>query len=80
MVKKFRQPATTQEAILTAFQEEHWVRCIDDPLRPRENVEARERLHATIKRLNQKQLHRLIVFKGDGTGQRVLWEWYTEEH
>ena len=32
----------------------------------------------TIKCLNQNQAAALICFRGDGTGQRVLWELVTE--
>ena len=32
LVKEFLVPAGNQELILTAFQEQEWSRCIDDPL------------------------------------------------
>ncbi len=75
LVKSFRQPAPAQETILAAFQEEGWPLSIDDPLPPKRGVDSRERLHDTIKRLNQHHRHRLILFAGDGTGERVRWQW-----
>lgn len=73
-VKRFRTPAVNQETILMAFEEEEWIARIDDPLRPLAEIDPRRRLHDAIKCLNRRQLHRLIVFRGDGTGQGVLWE------
>jgi hypothetical protein len=75
LVKKYRQRAPSQERILSAFQEEGWPRSVDDPLPPQPNTDARERLHATIQRLNHAQVHRLIVFAGDGSGERIVWNW-----
>ncbi len=77
LVKKFRQPARAQELILAAFEEEGWPANIDDPLPPKPDVDCRQRVHDTIKRLNQEQKNRLILFSGDGTGSRVLWQWLT---
>jgi hypothetical protein len=74
IVKRFRLPAANQEAVLSAFQEEGWPHRIDDPLQPCGDLSAKERLHFTIKRLNQHQRQRLIRFSGDGTGEGVCWE------
>jgi hypothetical protein len=73
LVKRFREPAPTQIAILTAFQEERWPPGIDDPLSPKDHTPPKQRLRDTIRRLNRHQANRLIVFCGDGTGTRVLW-------
>jgi hypothetical protein len=73
LVKQYRSPAPNQEAILTVLEEEGWPPCIDDPLPPLGDIDAKERLHDTIKNLNRKQLNRLLFFRGDGTGQRVIW-------
>jgi hypothetical protein len=73
LVKRYRVRADNQELILKAFEEEHWPRHIDDPLPPRANIDPRERLHETIKRLNKAQKARLIRFSGDGTGHGILW-------
>jgi hypothetical protein len=42
---------------------------------PQGDVDPKRRLHETIKALNGRRLARLIRFRGDGTGQGVLWEW-----
>jgi hypothetical protein len=72
IVKEFRLRAHNQEAILDAFEREHWVRRIADPLPA--GTGSKQRLHDTIKCLNRSQLARLIAFRGDGTGQGVCWE------
>jgi hypothetical protein len=75
LVKEFRRPAPNQELILAAFEEEGWPPQIDDPLPRGLNRNARQRLHDAIIRLNRKQQHRLILFRGDGLGKGVRWEW-----
>lgn len=74
LIKQFRLPSTNQERILMAFEEEGWPPRIDDPLSPHPTIDAKRRLHDTIKNLNRSQKSRLIRFKGDGTGQGVMWE------
>lgn len=73
LVKHFDQKAKNQKAILAAFQEEGWPERIDDPL-PQDAVDAKERLHDAIKNLNRHQAAPLIHFRGDSTGEGVLWE------
>jgi hypothetical protein len=73
-VKRFRLPARNQELVLAAFEEEGWPPHIDDPLPSRLDHDAKQRLHDTIRRLNQHQINRLIHFRGDGRGCGVLWE------
>jgi hypothetical protein len=72
-LKGFRVPAHNQEKILAVLEEEDWPARIDDPLSPEEDCDALGRLRDTIKALNRKQINRLIVFSGDGTGRAVLW-------
>lgn len=74
VIKHFRVPAKNQELILTAFQEDGWPHCIDDPLSPDREVDPKQRLQATIKSLNRNQLVRLIRFHGNGNGLQVYWE------
>jgi hypothetical protein len=74
VVKRFRVPAASQEAILAAFEEEAWPPRIDDPLPPRSEQSPKRRLQETIKSLNRNQRHTLIRFSGDGNAQGVLWE------
>jgi hypothetical protein len=74
VVKRFRVPAANQEAILAAFEEEHWPPRIDDPLPPHREQSPKRRLQETIKSLNRNQKKSMIRFLGDGSGQGVLWE------
>lgn len=75
LVKQFRLPSPNQETILAAFEEEGWPSSLDDPLPPHPEQDSKRRLHETIRSLNCHQKHRLIRFKGNGTGQRILWEY-----
>ena len=74
VVKRFRVQSPNQETVLMAFDEECWPVRIDDPLPPAVNQCPKRRLHDTIKNLNRRQLHRLIRFQGDGTGEGVRWD------
>ena len=74
IVKKFNWYAANQETVLAAFEEEHWPTRIDDPLAPQPEQDAKRRLSDTIKCLNRKQKNSLIHFRGDGTGEGVIWE------
>ena len=73
VVKRFRQPAKNQEMILAAFQEEGWPAHLDDPLPGGDNQDAPDRLHDTIRRLNDQKVG-LIRFLADGRGQGIIWE------
>lgn len=74
LVKRFKWPAANQEAVLGAFQEEGWPYRVDDPLPPQPEQDSKRRLSDTIKCLNHKQTNELIHFRGDGTGEGVIWE------
>jgi hypothetical protein len=74
VVKRFKWHAVNQESILAAFEEEGWPPRIDDPLPPQPDQDAKRRLSDTIKCLNRKQQHPLVHFRGDGTGEGVVWE------
>jgi hypothetical protein len=78
LVKQFKLPSPNQEKILMALEEEGWPPRIDDPLPPARKIDAKQRLHDTIKNLNRNQKQRLIRFMGDGTGQGVRWEFIVE--
>jgi hypothetical protein len=73
LVKQFKSPATNQELILSAFQEEGWPPRVDDPLSPTE-LDAKRRLSDAIRCLNRSQLRPLLRFRGDGSGQGILWD------
>ena len=68
VVKRFRQPARSQEAILAAFQEEGWPPHIDNPLPSHDDVDAIDRLHGAIRRLNDQTNH-MIRFESDGRAE-----------
>ena len=74
LVKRFRVPAPNQELVLAAFEEEGWPPHLDDPLPNNSSTDPKQRLHDTIKRLNRRQVNRLLYFRGDGSGTGVLWE------
>lgn len=74
LVKRFKWPAVNQEAVLCAFQEEGWPERIDDPLPPQPEQDPKRRLADTIKCLNRRQVNELVHFRGDGTGEGVVWE------
>jgi hypothetical protein len=79
VVKVFKLPSPMQEAILVAFEEEHWPPRIDDPLPSHPELLPKRRLHDTIKSLNRNQKSPLIRFMGDGTGEGIRWELVTTE-
>ena len=74
LVKRFRLRAVNQEAVLCAFEEDGWPERIDDPLSPQPEQDPKRRLADTIKCLNRKLTNELIHFRGDGTGEGVVWE------
>lgn len=74
VVKRFARPAVNQALVLSAFEEEHWPVRIDDPLAPHPTQDVKRRLCDTIKCLNQGQDNSLVRFRGDGSGEGVLWE------
>lgn len=73
-VKVFKLPSPNQERILSAFEEEGWPMRIDDPLPISHDIHPKRRLNDTIKGLNRNQQRTLIRFRGDGSGQGVIWE------
>lgn len=74
MVKHLKASAHNQETILAVFEEEDWPMRIDDPLPPQPEQDPKRRLGDTIRCLNRNQAQRLIRFRGDGTGEGVIWE------
>jgi hypothetical protein len=74
-LKCFRQPSANQELVLCGAEEQGWVSWFDDPLPKCPGTNPKRRLHDTIKDLNRRQLPYFIHFKGDGSGQRVGWEY-----
>jgi hypothetical protein len=73
VIKRFRWSARNQERILTSFQEQGWRYRIGDPIPPQPG-DQRQRLRDAVRALNQHQETTLIRFRGDGSGQGVVWE------
>ncbi len=74
IVKQFKWTAENQEAILGVFEEEGWPPRVDDPLPPHPKQDSKRRLSDTIKCLNRKQDNSILHFRGDGSGEGVIWE------
>jgi hypothetical protein len=74
LVKQFKVPSPNQEIVIMSFQEEGWPTCIDDPLPHQAGRDPKQRLHDTIRSLNRNQKNDLLRFKGNGTGQGILWQ------
>jgi len=73
LVKQFRRPATSQELILAAFEEENWPDKIEDPLPVLHGQDAKRRLHYTVHHLNRGQRPLLIRFHVNGNGESIFW-------
>ena len=74
VIKAFRVPADNQERVLAAFEAAGWPECVDDPLPPVVDQDAKRRLHHTIQKLNQATRNDSLRFRGNGTGRRICWE------
>jgi hypothetical protein len=79
LLKEFRQPAPHQTLLLAVFQEQGWSPAhVDDPISLRDGEspeDAKRRLHETVRNLNRGLPPATIHFRGDGTGQGVIWEY-----
>jgi hypothetical protein len=76
VIKRFRQPAGNQVAVLACFQELGWSRRIDDPLTGNSDIEPKRRLRDTVFALNRNHLApNVLVFEADGTGTGIIWSW-----
>ena len=78
LVKQFKVPSPNQEIVIMSFQEEGWPTCIDDPLPHQAGRDPKQRLHDTIRSLNRNQKNCMLRFKGNGTGQGILWQPVTD--
>jgi hypothetical protein len=64
-------PAQNQIDVIEAFQRAGWAAAVDDPF------EDTRTLNETIRALNKSMPRDTIRFRGDGTGERVVWEYAT---
>jgi hypothetical protein len=74
VVKQFHRPTEAQGLILAAFQELYWPLRILDPLPPKRDLDPQERLHFTVKHLNEDHLYQVLHFRVDEGGQAVWWD------
>jgi hypothetical protein len=72
LIKRFWRRAGNQERVLAAFEEEGWPHRILDPLAP--SPDAKRHLSDTIRWLNRGQENELLHFRGDGTGEGIIWD------
>jgi hypothetical protein len=77
LVRRFRNTASQQRAVLDAFQREGWPERLPDPLaRPAGPcVNRKQRLHDVIKNLNRRHGARRLRFYGTDCGRAVGWRW-----
>jgi len=73
LVKKFKQAAASQRAILDAFQEENWQRTIDDPLTGKGDMDRKKRLENAVQGLNAHRRNALLSFHVINAGEGVEW-------
>jgi hypothetical protein len=72
VVRRYRRgPATNQIDIIEAFHRAEWGPAIDDPF------DDAKKLNQTLRDLNKGLTPGTIRFFGDGTGERVLWDYAT---
>ena len=71
VIKRVKRVSVAKNVVrvLDCFQEDGWPDRIDDPLNRSKD---QQRLHETIKRLNDNL--EIIRFRADGTGQGIRWE------
>jgi len=62
LIKSFNVPAANQQLILTAFEEQGWPSCIDDPLHPKDGVDPKRRVRDAVAGLNRSHKRRTIRF------------------
>jgi hypothetical protein len=78
VIKRFTQESDAQETIVSAFQEDNWSGCIDDPLPGKEDQDPKQRLRTTVANLNRRQRVPLLHFSVIRQGTGVAWEFRDE--
>jgi hypothetical protein len=73
LVKKFRQGAENQRAILHAFQEQNWQRTSYDPLTGKGDMDRKKRLENAVRGLNSHMRNPLLSFHVINAGEGVEW-------
>jgi hypothetical protein len=72
VVRKVPRPNAARNVVkvLDAFEEEGWPSRIDSPL---PNAKDHQRLHATVRSINDGIVRNRIKFSADGTGEGFIW-------
>src|SRR5262245_37610918 len=65
LVKRYRQKADNQKAVLAAFEEQGWPKKIDDPIPGKRGFSAEKRLADTVAALNKHQISPCLKFTLD---------------
>jgi hypothetical protein len=73
IIKEYHCDAPHQEAILAAFEAQHWARCVSVALPDDPGVSAKERLRNAVRNLN-RGVRPYLRFHQEGNGSRVSWE------
>lgn len=74
LVKRLLVPADSQEQVLREFERQLWPHSIINPLKPKPGTDTKRRLNDAIRGLNSSQQRRLIIFRSNGRGHGVRWE------
>lgn len=73
VIKRFSQPASSQELILNAFQEDGSPVAIDDPLPPTARRDPKKRLRRTVQNLKRAQASPGIHFSPHANATGIRW-------
>jgi hypothetical protein len=73
VVKRFGRVAPNVELVLAAFERRKWAQRINNPLPAVRGRDRKRHLHETIQNINRRLDHRLLFFRGDGTGRGIVW-------
>jgi hypothetical protein len=73
LVKKFKQAAESQRAILDAFGEQNWTQAIDDPLTGKGDMDRKKRLENAVQGLNSHLRNPLVSFHVINAGEGIEW-------
>lgn len=79
LVKAFTSPASHQEMILSAFQEQGWPEAVVNPLPGASEDERHLRLERAVRRLNGRQRSQLLAFHVCAAGTNVSWEHFFQK-
>ncbi len=73
VVKRFKQPAENQTAVIAAFEEASWPKRIDDPIPPTVKIDSKRRVNSTVRQLNLCRKADVMWFEAGGNGESFIW-------